>query len=80
MLICPFCFKIKYTLSGQDRHTHFGLIPRSINYLFNQLRQRTQETESVFYIRVSYYEIYNEQVGLNLFFFEIIIIIYLLVF
>jgi len=38
------------------------LIPRSINYLFNQLRQRTQETQSVFYIRVSYFEIYNEQI------------------
>ena len=42
---------------------NFGLIPRSINYLFNQLRQRTQETSSVFYIRVSYYEIYNEHVS-----------------
>ncbi|CAF0777512.1 unnamed protein product [Brachionus calyciflorus] len=51
-----------YNMNGQDRHQHFGLIPRSINYLFNQLRLRTTDSQSVFYIRVSYYEIYNEQI------------------
>ena len=51
-----------YSLNSQDKYTHFGLIPRSINHLFNQLRVRTQESQSVFYIRVSYYEIYNEHV------------------
>ncbi len=54
--------KKKYNLNANNRYIHFGLIPRSINYLFNQLRQRTQETQSVFYIRVSYFEIYNEQI------------------
>lgn len=49
-------------MNTQDRYLHFGLIPRSINYLFNQLRQRTSDSQSVFYIRVSYYEIYNEQI------------------
>ena len=49
-------------MNGHDRYLHFGLIPRSINHLFNQLRQRTQDTQSVFYIRVSYFEIYNEQI------------------
>jgi hypothetical protein len=49
-------------MTGGDRYNHFGLIPRSINFLFDQLRQRTQENQSVFYIRVSYFEIYNEQV------------------
>jgi kinesin family member 12 len=49
-------------LNNQNRFNQFGLIPRSINYLFNQLRLRTQENQSVFYIRVSYYEIYNEQI------------------
>lgn len=51
-----------YVMNSQDRFLHFGLIPRSINYLFNQLRVRTQQSQSVFYIRVSYYEIYNEQI------------------
>ncbi|RNA28201.1 kinesin KIF12 [Brachionus plicatilis] len=51
-----------YEMNTQDRYLHFGLIPRSINYLFNQLRQRTSDSQSVFYIRVSYYEIYNEQI------------------
>ena len=49
-------------MNSQDRFEKFGLIPRSINYLFNQLRTRTQQSSSVFYIRVSYFEIYNEQV------------------
>lgn len=46
----------------KDKFMYFGLIPRSINYLFNRLRQITLESNSVFYIRVSYYEIYNEQI------------------
>lgn len=49
-------------MKSQEKFTHYGLIPRSINYLFNQLRLRTQESQSVFYIRVSYFEIYNEQI------------------
>jgi hypothetical protein len=56
-------------MNSQDKFTHYGLIPRSINYLFNQLRIRTQESQSVFYIRVSYFEIYNEQVHFQLAFF-----------
>ena len=38
------------------------LAPRAINYLFQRLREKTQETNSPYYIRVSYCEIYNEQV------------------
>jgi hypothetical protein len=44
------------------RARNFGLVPRSINYLFQRLRDKTIETSSPYYIRVSYCEIYNEQV------------------
>ena len=56
------CF-LKYNLKKRDKFVHYGLIPRSINYLFNKLRERTLQSNSVFYIRVSYYELYNEQVS-----------------
>ncbi len=39
-----------------------GLAPRAITYLFQRLKDKTQETNSPYYIRVSYCEIYNEQV------------------
>ena len=44
------------------RIKNFGLVPRAINYLFQRLREKAQETNSPYYIRVSYCEIYNEQV------------------
>jgi hypothetical protein len=44
------------------RIKHFGLVPRAINYLFQRLREKAQETNGPYYIRVSYCEIYNEQV------------------
>ena len=44
------------------RIKHFGLVPRAINYLFQRLREKSQENRSPYYIRVSYCEIYNEQV------------------
>ena len=45
------------------RIKNFGLVPRAINYLFQRLREKAQENNAPFYIRVSYCEIYNEQVG-----------------
>lgn len=45
------------------RIKNFGLVPRAINYLFQRLREKTQETHAPYYIRVSYCEIYNEQVN-----------------
>lgn len=48
------------------RIKNFGLVPRAINYLFQRLREKTQETNSPYYIRVSYCEIYNEQVGIHI--------------
>ena len=44
------------------RLKNFGLVPRAINYLFQQLREKSKEINSPYYIRVSYCEIYNEQV------------------
>ena len=44
------------------RIQYFGLVPRAINYLFQRLREKTEESSSPYYIRVSYCEIYNEQV------------------
>jgi hypothetical protein len=44
------------------RSKNFGIAPRAINYLFQRLREKTQENNSPYYIRVSYCEIYNEQV------------------
>ncbi len=44
------------------RSKNYGIAPRAINYLFQRLREKTQETNSPYYIRVSYCEIYNEQV------------------
>ncbi len=44
------------------RIKNFGLVPRAINYLFQRLREKAQETNAPYYIRVSYCEIYNEQV------------------
>lgn len=44
------------------RSRNFGVAPRAIDYLFQRLRDKTRESTSPFYIRVSYCEIYNEQV------------------
>jgi hypothetical protein len=44
------------------RTKNFGIAPRAISYLFQRLREKTQETNYPYYIRVSYCEIYNEQV------------------
>ena len=62
-----------YTMFGQpggfQRKNSFndqqGLIPRSINYLFNKLRAGFSYSGSIFFIRVSYYELYNEQVKIK---------------
>lgn len=45
------------------RTKNFGIAPRAITYLFQRLREKNQETNIPFYIRVSYCEIYNEQVS-----------------
>ncbi|KAI3388916.1 hypothetical protein SNEBB_006742 [Seison nebaliae] len=48
-----------FVLSQELKQKTFGLIPRSFVYLFSRLREYP---ESTFYIRVSYCEIYNEQI------------------
>ncbi len=45
------------------RFKNNGIAPRAIAYLFERLKEKTQESNSPYYIRVSYCEIYNEQVG-----------------
>ena len=50
-------------MDEQYRVEHLGIVPRSINYLFQRLRDKTLQSSSPYYIRVSYCEIYNEQVG-----------------
>eukprot|EP00948_MAST-09A_sp_MAST-9A-sp1_P001935 g1935.t1 len=62
-----------YTMSGQEEKIsmetysqagdpHEGLIPRSINYLFNEVKTLSQDRAVTYTIRASYCEIYNEQV------------------
>lgn len=46
------------------RTKNFGIAPRAISYLFQRLRDKSQESTSPYYIRVSYCEIYNEQVSI----------------
>lgn len=49
-------------MDASFRDKNFGIAPRAINYLFQRLREKTQQTNSPYYIRVGYCEIYNEQV------------------
>jgi hypothetical protein len=49
-------------MDEQYRTKNYGIAPRAINYLFERLRDKTQATQSPYYIRVAYCEIYNEQV------------------
>ncbi|UJR10408.1 hypothetical protein I4U23_014612 [Adineta vaga] len=51
-----------FRMDDQYRVEHLGIVPRSINYLFQRLRDKTMQTNSPYYIRVSYCEIYNEQI------------------
>ncbi|CAF0865514.1 unnamed protein product [Adineta ricciae] len=51
-----------FRMDENYRIKHFGLVPRAINYLFQRLREKSQESHSPYYIRVSYCEIYNEQI------------------
>ncbi|CAF0799890.1 unnamed protein product [Rotaria sordida] len=51
-----------FRMDENYRIKNFGLVPRAINYLFQRLREKAQETNTPFYIRVSYCEIYNEQI------------------
>jgi hypothetical protein len=44
------------------RIKNYGIAPQAISYLFQRLKDKTQESNSAYYIRVSYCEIYNEQV------------------
>jgi hypothetical protein len=52
------------------RFRNNGIAPRAIAYLFQRLKEKTQETNSPYYIRVSYCEIYNEQVEIFFFYFS----------
>ncbi|CAM2704157.1 unnamed protein product [Rotaria socialis] len=51
-----------FRMEENFRIKNFGLVPRAINYLFQQLREKSHETNAPYYIRVSYCEIYNEQI------------------
>ncbi|CAF0848068.1 unnamed protein product [Adineta ricciae] len=51
-----------FRMDEQYRVEHLGIVPRSINYLFQRLRDKTLQSSSPYYIRVSYCEIYNEQI------------------
>ncbi|CAF3654666.1 unnamed protein product [Rotaria sordida] len=51
-----------FRMDENYRTKNFGIAPRAINYLFQRLREKTQETNSPYYIRVAYCEIYNEQI------------------
>ncbi|CAF4023005.1 unnamed protein product [Rotaria magnacalcarata] len=52
-----------FRMDENFRIKNFGLVPRAINYLFQQLREKSHETNAPYYIRVSYCEIYNEQIA-----------------
>ncbi|CAF2392363.1 unnamed protein product [Rotaria sp. Silwood2] len=51
-----------FRMDENYRIKNFGLVPRAINYLFQRLREKAQETNTPYFIRVSYCEIYNEQI------------------
>ncbi|CAF1278825.1 unnamed protein product [Adineta steineri] len=51
-----------FRMDRNYRARNLGVVPRSIDYLFQRLRDKTMETSSPYYIRVSYCEIYNEQI------------------
>ncbi|CAF1665080.1 unnamed protein product, partial [Didymodactylos carnosus] len=42
-----------FRMDENYRIKNFGLVPRAINYLFQKLREKTLEANTVFYIRVS---------------------------
>ncbi|CAF0890601.1 unnamed protein product [Rotaria sp. Silwood1] len=51
-----------FRMDENYRAKNFGIAPRAINYLFQRLREKAQETNIPYYIRVAYCEIYNEQI------------------
>ncbi|UJR35549.1 hypothetical protein I4U23_028302 [Adineta vaga] len=51
-----------FRMDENYRIKNFGLVPRAINYLFQRLREKSHETNAPYFIRVSYCEIYNEQI------------------
>ncbi|CAF4716237.1 unnamed protein product [Rotaria sp. Silwood2] len=51
-----------FRMDENYRAKNFGIAPRAINYLFQRLREKTQETNTPYFIRVAYCEIYNEQI------------------
>ncbi|CAM2708055.1 unnamed protein product [Rotaria socialis] len=51
-----------FRMDTNYRTNNFGIAPRAISYLFDRLREKTERTNSPYYIRVAYCEIYNEQI------------------
>lgn len=49
-------------MDNNYRAKHNGIAPRAIAYLFERLKHKTEQNRVPYYIRVSYCEIYNEQV------------------
>ena len=48
-----------YTMEGNDNETDKGIIPRSIDWIFNNIKNYPAQQ---FLVRVSFVEIYNEEV------------------
>eukprot|EP00347_Sterkiella_histriomuscorum_P023771 403333442 len=49
-----------YSMSGGDTWNQRGIVPRVFTYLFEEIRQRTEQNYMDYNIYVSYFEIYNE--------------------
>lgn len=49
-------------MDNNYRAKNNGIAPRAISYLFQRLKDKTEQNNAPYYIRVSYCEIYNEQV------------------
>lgn len=50
-------------MENNYRTKNYGIAPRAISYLFQRLREKSHGNFAPFFIRVSYCEIYNEQVN-----------------
>ncbi|CDW75634.1 kinesin motor domain containing protein [Stylonychia lemnae] len=49
-----------YSMSGGDTWNQRGIVPRVFTYLFDEIRQRSQQSYTEYNVYVSYFEIYNE--------------------
>ena len=53
------CTGKTYTMEGNDNETDKGIVPRSIDWIFNNIKNYPAQQ---FLVRVSFVEIYNEEV------------------